>query len=142
MLLVRQIMNRNVVVASSDITIKEAAKIMAEAKIGSLVIVEDDKPIGIITNTDITKAIAKGIEPNLTLVREVMSKPVVTIGPEKSLEDAVNLMLEKKIKRLVVVEDEKVIGIITASDIMVIEPKMIQTLAQLISMRVPGYTGG
>lgn len=142
MLLIRQVMNRNVVAISPEATLKEASKVMAEAKIGSLVVVENDKLVGIITNSDVTKAIALGKDPEFTLVKEIMSSPVITINPEKSLEDAVNLMMEKRIKRLVVVENKKIVGIITASDIIVVEPKMVKMLAGLISLRVPGYTGG
>ena len=135
-------MNRKVVTAKLNTTLREAAAVMSMLNIGSLVIVEDDKISGIITSTDILKAIANGKDVETTLVEEVMSKPVIVIDPDKKVEDAVNIMLEHKIKKLPVVEEDKLIGIITASDIIAIEPKLIENIASLISLKLPGYKGG
>jgi CBS domain-containing protein len=135
-------MNRKVVTAKLNTTLREAAAVMSKLNIGSLVIVEDDKISGIITSTDILKAIANGKDVETTLVEEVMSKPVIVIDPDKKVEDAVNIMLEHKIKKLPVVEEDKLIGIITASDIIAIEPKLIENIASLISLKLPGYKGG
>jgi len=141
-MLVRHVMNRKVVTAKLNTTLREAAAVMSKLNIGSLVIVEDDKISGIITSTDILKAIANGKDVETTLVEEVMSKPVIVIDPDKKVEDAVNIMLEHKIKKLPVVEEDKLIGIITASDIIAIEPKLIENIASLISLKLPGYKGG
>lgn len=71
-----------------------------------------------------------------------MKKEVVTIDYEKTVEDAVNLMMEKRIKRLPVTKDGKLAGVITASDIITVEPKLITGIADLLSMKIPGYRGG
>jgi CBS domain-containing protein len=135
-------MNRKVVTARPDITLKEAAAVMTKFHIGSLIILRDEKIVGIITSSDILKAIAEGKNADITLAEEIMSKNVIVIEPDKAVEDAVNLMLEHKIKKLPVVEGEKLIGIITASDIIAIEPKLIENIAALISLKLPGYRGG
>jgi CBS domain-containing protein len=142
-MLVRHVMNRNVVTAKLNITLREAAAVMSKLNIGSLIILDENEKIsGIVTSTDILKAIAAGKDVEETLVEEVVSKPVITIEPDKSIEDAVNIMLEHKIKKLPVVEEGKLVGIITASDIITIEPKLIENIAALISLKLPGYRGG
>jgi len=141
-MLIRQIMNRRVVTAKPSITLKEASKVMSELHIGSLVIVENKKIIGILTSTDILKAIARDKDPNVTLAEEVMSRDVKTIEPDKDINDAVLMMLENRIKRLPVVSEGKLVGIITASDIITVEPKLIAKLAALMSLKLPGYSGG
>ena len=141
-MIVRDVMNKNVVVAKPDITVKEAAGIMSQHHIGSLVILKDKKIVGIITERNILIAVAQGKDAELTTVEEIMSKNVVTVAPDKTVEDAVNLMTEHKIKKLPVVEGDNLIGIITASDILVVEPKLIEGIANLISIKLPGYRGG
>ncbi|MBI5872088.1 CBS domain-containing protein [archaeon] len=139
---IKSVMNKNVVVAKKDITLKEATEVMSKLHIGCLLITEDQKILGIITGTDILKAIANDKKPEATLAGDIMSKNVVTIEPDKRIEDAVNLMLEHKIKKLPVVSEDKILGIVTTSDIIVVEPKLIETVASLISLKMPGYTGG
>ncbi|MCD6371687.1 MAG: CBS domain-containing protein [Candidatus Aenigmarchaeota archaeon] len=135
-------MKRDVVTAKPTLSLREAAKVMTDLGIGSLVIVEDEELMGIVTGTDILKAISAGKDVNTTLVRDIMSKPVKTVDPSCDIEDAVEIMTKHKIKRLVVVENDKIVGIVTASDILSIEPKLIEHLSKLISIRLPGYSGG
>ena len=134
-------MNKNVIVGKKDLTIKEASEVMAKLRIGSLVITECKKIVGIITSTDILRAIANDKKSEVTLVDDIMSKKVLTIHPEKKIDDAVEMMIKKKIKKLPVVSENKIVGMVTASDIIVVEPKMISTISSLLSLRTP-YSGG
>lgn len=135
-MLVKDAMNRRVIVVKPDTTVREAAKVMTKFRIGSLVVMEDDKLVGIITELDIIwKVVANDSDPNTTLVRDVMTKKVITIKPNKSLEDAADLMVHNKIKKLPVVEDHKLVGILTATDLISFEPKLIEGLAKLILFR-------
>ena len=135
-------MKKSVVVSSPEINLRKASKIMAEMNIGSLVIVENEKPIGIVTSTDILKAISENKDVDSTLVKQIMSSPVITIDPSQTLEEAVEIMVKNNIKRLVVLEGEKIVGIISASDIISVEPKLIQQLSKLMVLKLPGYSGG
>jgi CBS domain-containing protein len=135
-------MNRRIITCKPTLTLKEASKIMGESHIGSLVVTEDDKIVGIITNSDIMRAIGNDKDPNTTLVGEVMSRDVKVIEPDRSLEDAVKMMIENKIKKLPVVDNQKLVGIITASDIAVVQPRLIASIASLLSIRIPMYSGG
>ena len=105
---------RKAIVVEDDILLKDAAKIMVNKNIGSLIIVSDDKIKGIITEKDIMKNVT-----NLnSQVNKVMSKKVIEIAPSVNVEDAGDLMISKGIKRLPVVEDKKLIGIITMTDVL------------------------
>ncbi len=141
-MLVKDVMNKNVVVAKSDVTVREATKVMNKFRIGSLVVINNDRIVGILTERDVLESVAEGKDPDCTTAEEIMGKEVVTIDPDQDVKAAVDLMTEHKIKKLPVVEDNKIKGIITASDIIVVEPKLIASVAQLISMKLPGYHGG
>ncbi|HKZ45191.1 MAG TPA: CBS domain-containing protein [archaeon] len=141
-MIVRDVMVREVVATNPDTSIKKAAEIMMQHHIGSLIVLENEKISGIITETNIMHAVAEEKNPDATAVSDVMSKDVITVEPDKRIEDAVELMLKYKIKKLPVVDDEKLIGVITASDIIVVEPKLIEAVASLVSIKIPGYQGG
>jgi CBS domain-containing protein len=132
-MLVNQAMTKKVLIINPDITIKDAAKIMSQYRVGSIIVVEKDKLVGIITELDIIwKVVANELDPKITLVRDVMSKKVVTIKADQTLEDATEVMVENKIKKLPVIEGNKIVGIITATDIISIQPKLIESLAKLM----------
>jgi CBS domain-containing protein len=120
---VSSIMTGEVITATTDETIKTVCKLMYENDIGSIVIVKrtvDDanKPVGIITERDIVRQI--GLSELFVVqapIRQIMSTPIVTIGPNNPIRDAIEIMQLKKIRRLVVIDDrEKMIGIITIKD--------------------------
>jgi len=132
-MLVKEAMTKRVIIINPDNTIRDTAKMMSEQRVGCLVVVENGKLVGIITELDIIwKVVAGDLDPKITLVRDIMTKKVVTIGSDQTLEDATDLMVENKIKKLPVVENEKLVGIITATDIISIQPKMIESLAKLM----------
>jgi CBS domain-containing protein len=115
---VRDIMTRPVITAGVDIDIYSAAKIMGKANVGSLIIVQGIKPIGILTERDLVKKIvAHAIDPRSVKAEEVMSSPLVTISPETSLRDAAATMLKSGVKRLPVISDGTLVGIITDTDL-------------------------
>ena len=141
-MIVEEVMNKNVVVAKPTVTLKEAAKVMGEMNMGSLVITEGDKILGIVTSTDILKAVGEGKDVDNTTVQDIMSTNVITIQADEDLEKAVEIMINNKIKRLPVMKNEKLVGIITVSDIAVVEPKIIAGIASLISLNAPKRTAG
>lgn len=141
-MLVRQVMNKNVIISKPDITIREASDVMARFHVGSVVVVEEGKIVGILTERNILMAVAEGKDTETTTAKEIMSKDVVTIGPDNDIRDAIDIMVKKKIKKLPVIHEGKLVGIITASDIIVFEPKLIEGIASLISVRLPKYHAG
>jgi len=109
---VNEVMNK-VMAVDSDINLKQAAKILSDKNIGSIVVLKKDKILGIITEKDIINNIS-----NLgKKISNIMTKQVITIDHNDSLDNAALIMASHKIKRLPVVDKEKLVGIITATDI-------------------------
>ncbi|MBU5688462.1 MAG: CBS domain-containing protein [Candidatus Aenigmarchaeota archaeon] len=133
---VKDVMNPKVVVAKPQATIKEAAEIMSQLRIGCLLVMEDEKVIGIVTESDIIgKIVAKKRDPERVTVDEIMTKNIISTTPDETLDEAAEKMVENKIKRLPVLDGGKLVGIITATDLISFEPKMIETLSELFSMK-------
>lgn len=141
-MLVKDVMNKNVVVAKPIVTLREAARVMGEMNMGSLVIMEEDKIVGIVTSTDILKAIGEGKDPDKVTIGEIATKNVITIQADEPLEKAVDIMIKHKIKKLPVMMNEKLVGIITVSDIAIVEPKIVAGIASLISLNAGKFAGG
>jgi CBS domain-containing protein len=132
-MLVKDAMVKKVVVTEPTATVKDIAKTMTRHRIGSLLVVEKGELIGIVTELDIIwKVVAGDLDPNTTLVNDIMTKKVVAITSDKTLEDATHVMVEKKIKKLPVLEGKKLVGLITATDVISVQPKLIEALAKLL----------
>ena len=114
--LVKDVMSKQLIIAHSSTTIYQIAKIM-EQGIGAVLVKNDSIPIGIITDRDFATKIAANKYPLDTAVGKIASMPLQTIGPNESILDAARKMTSKKIRKLAVVEDVKVIGIITSTDL-------------------------
>jgi CBS domain-containing protein len=114
---VSEIMSKDVATISASSSMTDAAKIMGEKHIGSLIILENGQPQGIVTERDLlSRFLAKRRDPAKTKVMDVMSAPLVTIKPNATIKEAARTMIERK-GRLVVLRDGKLVGIITAADL-------------------------
>ena len=121
--IVKEAMKSNPVIVKHTITVLDAAKLMREKKIGNVIVVEKKHPIGILTESDILKKIvAEGKNANEILVEEVMSTPIIVADPYIPVEEAMKTMGKCNIRRLPVVENGELIGIITHKDISRISP--------------------
>ena len=117
-ILVRDVMTTGVKTVTLDSTIAEAVKKMNKFGIGAIIVVQGKKPVGIITERDILmKIVEPFLDPKLMKVRQVMSSPLITIRGDALVEEAANVMTEKSIKKLPVVLDEQLIGIVTTTDL-------------------------
>ncbi|MBU2617834.1 MAG: CBS domain-containing protein [Euryarchaeota archaeon] len=136
---VRDIMTRDVITADSNMRASEAAQKMTKHKIGSLVVTEDDKPIGIVTERDmIQKIMSKNVDPSSVILKDVMSQPLVTIEPDEGLSSAAQKLLEKDIRRLPIVENDKLVGIITDADMIIFASSVTDTLTALMGSNFKG----
>lgn len=115
-ILVKDIMTRSLVTVDSSATVNEAAKIMEKAKVGSVIIMEKDIPIGIMTDRDFAIRIAAHAYPIHTKVKQVMSSPLVHVSPNDEVWVAADLMYTRKIRRLPVLDEDELLGIVTATD--------------------------
>jgi CBS domain-containing protein len=133
---VEQAMKGSPISVTSDTTIKEAAKKMASHKVGSLLVVEGNRLVGIMTERDvIQKVVMPSKNPGKIKVVDVMSKSPITITKSDTLEDAAEKLSKNKIKKLPVVEDGDLVGIITDTDIVAHQPSMLRALSREITAR-------
>src|SRR3989338_2261564 len=130
---VKDVMVTDVKTIGPAATVQEAAKAMRQFGIGSLIVTEADALKGIITDGDVLrKVVAEGKDGAKTAVREVMTKEIVLVEPEMDIQDAVDVMMEKHIKKLPVVKESTLVGIVTVTDICRVEPKMAEQMGELV----------
>ena len=115
-ILVRDVMSKQLIITPSTTTIYQISKMM-EQGIGAVFVKKDSIPIGIITDRDFAIKIMVNKYPSDTPVGQVASMPLQTIGPNESILDAAKQMSSKKIRKLAVIENNKIIGIITTTDL-------------------------
>ncbi|KAG2476335.1 MAG: putative signal-transduction protein containing cAMP-binding and CBS domains [Nitrosopumilales archaeon] len=116
-ILVKDIMTRALISVDSSTTVFQVAKMMEQGGIGAMIVKKDNIPTGIITDRDFAIKIAVEKLPLDTPVHKVASYPLQTINSNESILAAADLMSSKNIRKLAVVEDSKVIGIITSTDL-------------------------
>ncbi|MEM2281098.1 MAG: CBS domain-containing protein [Candidatus Bathyarchaeia archaeon] len=140
-LLVRDVMTRDVRVVRPDSSVKEVVAVMNKFDIGSVVVVQGDRPVGIITERDILRRIVEPcLAPETLTARQIMTSPVVTIDENASINEAAKLMAKKRVKRLLVTgNDDKLVGIITFTDIVTKVPDMLSILEELVRPHARKY---
>lgn len=115
---VRDIMTKEVAYINPDSTVSEAARLMQKHNIGSVPVCDQTGVVGIVTDRDIVvRNVAHGKSPQDTRVRDVMTGQVDTASPDMDVDDAANIMAERKVRRLPVVEDNKIVGMVSLGDI-------------------------
>ncbi len=114
---VREMMKKQVVSIDGSLTVKDAAKMMEDSGVGCLVVTENSIPTGILTERDFVTRITSAGKPSSTQVRKVMSTPLISIGPEETAKKLAELIKEKDIHKIPVVEANKLIGIVSATDL-------------------------
>ncbi len=115
---VGEVMTENVAVALPDQPVVSAAQQMSQMNISCVAIVENDQVVGIVTETDLLKrAVASGKNFQSLQVREIMTSPVVSVGPHLSVLAAARMMEQSRIKRLVIQSDGRLVGIVTQTDL-------------------------
>jgi len=116
---IRDVMTESVVTATPDASVREVAETMRERNVGSVVLVEDGRPVGFVTDRDLAVSVlADGRDPS-DRACDHASAPVVTAGPDLDITEAAELMVEHGIRRLPVLEGGELIGIITLDDLAV-----------------------
>lgn len=131
--LVRDVMSKDVKVVRPDTSVKEIVATMNKFDIGSIIVVQSNRPVGIITERDILRRIVEPcLAPETLRAREVMTSPVISIHSTASIDEAAKIMVRKHIKRLLVISDETPVGILTFTDIVTQVPNMLGILEELL----------
>jgi CBS domain-containing protein len=135
MLLVRDIMTGWVATADPERSVRDAATIMAKAHTGSLVVMSKGKPAGIVTEGDISRALSAGANPDKVPIKKIMSRRMITVSPDRRVEEAAKIMAEKQIKKLPVVEGGNLLGIVTQTDIVASSFDLVTSLKEMVRAR-------
>jgi CBS domain-containing protein len=117
---VSEVMTQKPVALQAGTTLVEATRAMRDHDVGNVVVLKDDSVCGIVTDRDVAiRAVAEGRDPAATVLAEICSQEVVTVAPQDSIERAVELMRERAVRRLPVVENGRPIGIVSIGDLAV-----------------------
>lgn len=143
---VLEIMAKDPVTLAPDATVLEAARAMRDRDVGSLLVVRDGKPVGIVTEKDlVTKVVAGDLQASGVRVADVMTSPLVTVEPYQEVLEAAKRMAELGIRRLPVVEGGNLVGLVTENDILRVWPALIEitreraAMAPSLAVGVLGY---
>ena len=113
---VKDLMTTNVVTINANKTVAEAAALMAEKNLSNLIVMDDHTPIGIVTERDFVRRVLAEKKSADSKVSEVMTRPLKVIDPKAPIKEAARRMVNGRIRRLPVIEDNKLVGIITSTD--------------------------
>jgi CBS domain-containing protein len=114
---IANVMTKSVISVDASITINEAAKMMEDAKVGAVIVMENNLPVGIVTDRDFSVKVVSHAYQITAPVKQIMSSPLVSINSDETVRMAADLMHDRRIRKIPVIDDGKVVGIITATDI-------------------------
>lgn len=139
-----EVMIKDVKTARGTDSIKDAAQAMKKDDVGALIVVGGSgEAIGIVTERDIViDIVADGTDPATVKVEDIMTSELITIDPEADLEQAADIMTEHDIKRLPVIYEGKLVGMVSASDLITYEKKLIEKLSKLFALSPARRIGG
>lgn len=116
---VRSVMTKLVITTKTDSSVREAAELMRKKNVGSIVVTYEGKPVGIVTERDmVERVVARGLDASKVQMKEIMSKSLITTTGKMPIIEAIRMMQKKKIRRLLIMENRRLIGIITQRDLL------------------------
>ena len=135
---VSDVMSRKLITADVSETGDELARMMAETGVGCIIIIKDKHPIGIVTERDlVVKLISKNVQPSKVRAEKIMSTPLITIPPDKSVELALREMARRRIRRLPVAQGRKLVGLVSDSDLLSVSSELSEILRDVIRQNNP-----
>ncbi len=130
-------MTRGVICVDAEDTVQEAAEVMKKNDISSVIVTKKGDGIGIVTERDIIcKVVAESKNPRDMMVKDVMTSPLITIKPDTEIDEAARIMRDRNIRRLVVAEGDKIIGVISEFDIVKMEPALHTLIREQYTWRL------
>jgi len=137
-----EIMTKNVQTARRDTKLTAAAKIMSDVNCGALPVVDGEKVVGVVTDRDIVlRAVARAMDTNVLTCGDCMTADAITVSPDMDAHEAASLMASKQIRRLPVVENGKLVGIVALGDLATVDIHVDEAGSALSSISVPSEPG-
>ena len=115
--LVKEVMKNSIISVDSSVTAADAAKMMEDAKVGAIIVMENNTPVGIVTDRDFAVKVAAHAYQISEPIKKIMSSPLIAIGPEESVWMISELMYTRGIRKLPVIDNDNVVGMVTATDL-------------------------
>ena len=133
LVIVRDVMSKNVKTVKTDDTVHAAVQKMNKFEIGSVIVVSGGRPVGIITETNILRRIVgPRMDPATVWAKDIMTSPVITIDPNSDLAEAAKTMAQRRINRLPVMNGDKIVGLLSSTDIVKANPTQLGILEELL----------
>lgn len=138
MVKIKEVMKKNVITADPNLKMSDVAKIMTNNRVGSVVVMNRNKPVGIVTNDDLVTLIAQGKSPSNVSIKQMpkRKKTLIIASPSDSVMAVAKRMLKSGIKRVPVIEDGKLLGIVSDKEILLVSPELINILSEKLKIRV------
>ena len=133
-ILVRDIMAKNVKTVRTDDSAHDAVVKMNKFDVGSVIVTNNNRAVGIITSKNILRIVESRLDASTVSAKDIMSSPLITIEPDALIEDAAKLMAQKRIKKIAVMDKNKIIGIVSTSDIVKANPTQLGILQELLKI--------
>ena len=135
----REVMVREVVKSDPDLTVLEATKLMGKYDVDCIVVLDHGEPVGIVTEGDIiSELVSKDLKSSKVKLKDIMTTPLITASPNDSLSDIAKKMARERIRKIPIIEDGKLVGIVTDIDIISVSSEMNSIMAELAEMNVEG----
>jgi CBS domain-containing protein len=126
-------MTKNIKTVKTDDTVHDAVKKMNKFDIGSVIVMSSGRPVGIITETNVMRRIVEPrMDPATVWTKDIMSSPLTTIDSNAALEEAAKIMADRRINRLPVVDGDRLVGVISSTDIVKASPTQLGILEELV----------
>lgn len=137
MIKVKNIMKTRVITVDPGVNVSDAAKIMTNNRVGSLIIMKNRRPSGILTDDDIVGVVAMGRNPKQVKIRDLpLRRKFITASPDERITEVTRKMIKNGIKRIPVVKDGKLMGIVSDKEILLISPELLDILSEKLKASV------
>ena len=137
MIPVKKIMKTRVITISPDVNISDAAKVMTNNRVGSLIIMKGKKPVGILTDDDIVRVVATGKDPKKVRIKSLPTKKkFITASPEERITAVTKKMIKNGVKRIPVIKNGRLVGIVSDKEMLLVSPELLDILSEKLKARV------
>jgi len=138
MIPVKKIMKTRVITIAPSANISDAAKIMTNNRVGSLIIMKNKKPVGILTDDDIVGVVARGKDPKKVTIRSLPAnkRKFITASPEERITAVTKKMIKNGVKRIPVIKNGKLVGIVSDKEMLLVSPELLDILSEKLKARV------
>jgi CBS domain-containing protein len=131
-MLVKDVMSSPAITVTENTSVNKASQLMSEGKVGCIIVTnKSGKALGIITESDlVTRVLAKNLTPSKLTAKEVMSTPLITVGPDETLTETARRMSKLDVRRMGVVYRGDLVGIISSKDILAVTPELLENMQE------------